>query len=74
MPLYKGREITPEEAIQMDLCPETGLPLDDLDIEAWVALKWPYPLQDIPEHQEARRRIKLLLDYAEQRKIAHKLR
>jgi hypothetical protein len=74
MPIVDNKEITPEQAIAMDRCPETGLPLKDLDILAWVALKWPYPLQDIPEHAEARRRVKMLLDYHEKRQASAGLR
>jgi hypothetical protein len=60
MPVVKGIELTPDEAIAIDLCPETGRPLAEVNPEEWVNHLWPSPTA---MSAEAARRRKLILDW-----------
>lgn len=73
MPLYKNKEITPEEALALDLCAECGRDLTELDVDAESARHWPLPPQAGPDGDRARHRIALLKDYSEGRKARAKL-
>jgi hypothetical protein len=68
MPLYKGVDIPPEEAIGQDLCPECGRDIKELDIEHEVFRHWPLPPPPGPAGDEARKRIALMVDYHDKRK------
>jgi hypothetical protein len=65
MPIVKGRELTPEQAILQGRSPETGELLEDLDILAHIETLWP---RDRPP--EAQRRIDLLMGYKKEREAA----
>lgn len=42
MPNIKGKPIAPEVAFQRGFCPETGVPLDEIeDIEGHILHLWP---------------------------------
>jgi hypothetical protein len=74
MPLHKNKEITPEEAMAMELCPECAVDMTERDIEHEIARHWPLPFEAGAHHDEARKRVALLKEYAEIRKQASKLR
>lgn len=48
-------ELSPEEAVARDLCPETGVPLADVSIQEHITRLWPKTRSD-----EAVKRIDLL--------------
>jgi len=58
----KGNYIGPEGLIALGRCPETGVDLEDLDIETHIAQLWPRD-----RSPEALHRIDLLRQYAKQR-------
>jgi hypothetical protein len=67
MPIKNNKEITPDEAIKGDLCPECARDLTELDVDAESKRHWPMPPPPGPEGDEARRRIALMKDYASAR-------
>jgi hypothetical protein len=73
MPLHKNKEITPAEALQLDLCAECGRDLTELDVDAEIARHWPLPPQTDRSGDEARRRIALMRDYSDRRKAHARL-
>jgi hypothetical protein len=58
MPVVKGIELTPDEAIALDLCPETGKPLAEVNPEEHVQALWPRGASE-----EGMRRKKMILDW-----------
>jgi len=58
MPIVKGIELTPEEAIALDLCPETGRPLAEVNPEEHVNALWPKGISP-----EGARRKQMILDW-----------
>ena len=60
MPIVKGLDITPDEAIKLDLCPETGRPLAEVNPEEHVNALWPRPSA---MSAEGARRRELILEW-----------
>lgn len=63
-PLVDGHSLTPEEAIANHRCPETGRSLRGIDVRAHCSDLYPFIDPNNPLYDEARKRQKLLLDYA----------
>lgn len=59
MPLFKGKEISPQAAIDKGLCPETGKSLKGVNIEHHIQNTWHGELGDA-----AKERIAMLRAYA----------
>jgi len=65
MPLKDGVEISPDDAIKQDLCPECGTDLTKIHPRSHFATHWTGPIREDRSTVEARRRIKLCNDYLE---------
>ena len=58
MPRVNDQDLTPDEAVAKDLCPETGRLLATVNPEEWVNALWPHGMSE-----EAARRRKLIMDW-----------
>jgi hypothetical protein len=58
MPVVKGEELTPDEALALDLCPECGRPLAETNPGEHAAAHWPRPASE-----EGKRREKMILEW-----------
>ena len=61
--LPDGTQLTPDEAIAQDKCPECAADLTKCHAASHFNTHWTGPMQIIRETEEARRRIKLCTDY-----------
>lgn len=66
MPTVDGVTKTPDEAIAMGRCPETGIDLKTVNVRQHAERLWPHLDEQNGNHVEAIRRKKMLLTYAEQ--------
>ena len=61
--LADGTQLTPDDAMAQSRCPECGVDLTKIHALSHFNTHWPAPLQDIREHEEARRRKKMFSEY-----------
>jgi hypothetical protein len=68
-PIVDGKELTPDEAIAKNRCPECGVDLTKVNPIAELNSHWQSQQRDSRQNPEALRRQQLLKDYIKQNNV-----